>query len=219
MTSEREATAQPVGKIVGDTERLRSLVENIRSTVALGYQTGVYAYAGEDMGAYLAESTRNCDEILSMLAAPAPAVGEPCRRHDCTRVKAEMQAEVDRLRAVGVGEAVATLHSDGYWTHGPGKDPFDRFGPNRNASAMPVYDRPAPEGGGAENALRDALDYVGYRNDGDLNTLAERAQLWMRESKVLIDELIKQRDTYKERAAIAAQAAAAVPQQPSAEGC
>ena len=42
-------------------------------------------------------------------AAPAPAVDEPCRRHDCARVRAEMQAEIDRLRSVSVGEAVAYL--------------------------------------------------------------------------------------------------------------
>ena len=38
-----------------------------------------------------------------------------------------------------------------------------------------------------EKALRDALEYVGQRSDGDLATIAERAELWMRESKVLID--------------------------------
>lgn len=37
-----------------------------------------------------------------------------------------------------------------------------------------------------ETALRDALAYVGQRTDGDLTALAERAELWMRESQSLI---------------------------------
>lgn len=41
--------------------------------------------------------------------------------------------------------------------------------------------------GRVETALRDALSYVGYRSDGNLVELAERAELWMRESRCLID--------------------------------
>lgn len=43
----------------------------------------------------------------------------------------------------GSAQPVATIHSDGYWTHEPGKDPFDRFGPNRNSVRLTVYARPA----------------------------------------------------------------------------
>lgn len=47
--------------------------------------------------------------MIDALATAAPALGvpEPCRRHECRRVRIEMQAEIDRLRAAGVGEAVA----------------------------------------------------------------------------------------------------------------
>lgn len=52
-------------------------------------------------------------------------------------------------------------------------------------NAAPVQAAPQ-EGEKAAATLRDALKYVGYRQDGDLSTLAERAELWMRESRVLI---------------------------------
>lgn len=39
----------------------------------------------------------------------------------------------------------------------------------------------------AINALCAACDYVGMRTDGDIAMLAERCELWMRESRVLID--------------------------------
>jgi protein gp37 len=51
-----------------------------------------------------------------------------------------------------VQEPVATIHSDGYWTHEAGKDPFDRHGPNKNAASLKVYvasltrTEPAPKG-------------------------------------------------------------------------
>ncbi|WP_337052523.1 hypothetical protein [Pseudoxanthomonas sp. USHLN014] len=48
------------------------------------------------------------DAMLNAKAAAlAPDADEPCRRHECRRVRIEMQAEIERLRAVGVGEAVA----------------------------------------------------------------------------------------------------------------
>src|SRR5690606_22609985 len=40
-----------------------------------------------------------------------------------------------------------------------------------------------------ETALRDALTYVGQRADGDLPVLAERCELWMRESQSLLQNL------------------------------
>ena len=40
--------------------------------------------------------------------------------------------------------------------------------------------------GGAVDSLRDALRYVGQRDDGDLLTLAQRCELWMRESRDLL---------------------------------
>jgi phosphoribosylcarboxyaminoimidazole (NCAIR) mutase len=49
----------------------------------------------------------------------------------------------------------------------------------------------AGEAARIETALRDALTYVGQRSDGDLATLAERAEVWMRESRCLIDSLQK----------------------------
>lgn len=45
------------------------------------------------------------------------------------------------------GEAVATIHRDGYWTHEPGRDPFDRFGPNANSSGLKVYAAPPATSG------------------------------------------------------------------------
>ncbi|GEM_PF-1890592 len=65
----------------------------------------------------------------------------------------------------------------------------------------------APSGEAVAQTLRDALDYVGYRTDGDLATLAERAELWMRESKVLIDMQAERLTALKQ---------AAAPQQPAA---
>lgn len=53
----------------------------------------------------------------------------------------------------------------------------------------------APQGvdlGRIETALREACEYVGQRSDGDLVSLAERCELWMRESRVLIDSLKRQ---------------------------
>ncbi|MBB3802010.1 hypothetical protein FHR47_002258 [Xanthomonas arboricola] len=45
--------------------------------------------------------------------------------------------------AVPVGhKPVAKLHSDGYWTHEPGRDPFDRFGPNKGGAPIEVYAAP-----------------------------------------------------------------------------
>lgn len=52
------------------------------------------------------------------------------------------------------GEAVATIHRDGYWTHEPGRDPFDRFGPNANSSGLKVYAAP-PATSGLVEALRE----------------------------------------------------------------
>lgn len=43
-----------------------------------------------------------------------------------------------------------------------------------------------------ETALRDALAYVGQRQDGDLPVLAERCELWMRESQSLLQNLSQQ---------------------------
>lgn len=59
------------------------------------------------------------------------------------------------------------------------------FGVFQIGPPAPVQAAPQ-EGEKAAATLRNALKYVGYRQDGDLNTLAERAELWMRESKVLI---------------------------------
>ncbi|OQP37327.1 hypothetical protein IB62_016525 [Xanthomonas euvesicatoria] len=39
-------------------------------------------------------------------------------------------------------EPIAKLHSDGYWTHDAGRDPFDRFGPNKGGAAIYVYTAP-----------------------------------------------------------------------------
>jgi hypothetical protein len=55
----------------------------------------------------------------------------------------------------------------------------------------PVACPVAGEAARIETALRDALTYVGQRADGDLATLAERAEVWMRESRCLIDSLQK----------------------------
>ena len=62
-------------------------------------------------------------------------------------------------------EAVATLHSDGYWTHEPGCDPFDRFGPNANARNMPVYAIPQPAAGAVPEALQFLLPRIGSWTD------------------------------------------------------
>ncbi|WP_322547217.1 hypothetical protein [Stenotrophomonas geniculata] len=64
-----------------EIEQLRKLVSSILSTVSLGYQTGPYAYAGEDFGGYLREAASNCRTImrgLSALAARQP-VGQELR--------------------------------------------------------------------------------------------------------------------------------------------
>ncbi|MFX3669745.1 hypothetical protein [Xanthomonas arboricola] len=50
-------------------------------------------------------------------------------------------ATIAARQPVGV-EPVAKLHSDGYWTCEPGRDPFDRFGPNKNAAAISVCAAP-----------------------------------------------------------------------------
>ncbi|OOW99239.1 hypothetical protein Xgly_03325 [Xanthomonas citri pv. glycines] len=58
--------------------------------------------------------------------------------------RAALDAAIAALAArqpVGV-EPVAKLHSDGYWTCEPGRDPFDRFGPNKNAAAISVCAAP-----------------------------------------------------------------------------
>ncbi len=55
------------------------------------------------------------------------------------------------------GEAVATIHRDGYWTHEPGRDPFDRFGPNANSSGLKVYAAPPATSGQSGEAATDTL--------------------------------------------------------------
>lgn len=77
----------PAGQ--GDTpeiEQLRKLVSNLLSTVSLGYQTGPYAYAGEDFGGYLREAASNCRAImrgLSDLAARRPVGERPMEMRIC----------------------------------------------------------------------------------------------------------------------------------------
>ncbi|UKE72386.1 hypothetical protein [Xanthomonas graminis] len=52
--------------------------------------------------------------------------------------------------------------------------------------AYPKDDMPAEDIARIETATRDALAYVGQRIDGMVEQLAERAELWMRESQCLI---------------------------------
>lgn len=54
-----------------ERQRIAELVREIRSTVALGHQTGPFAYAGEDFERYLREATQHCDEILGLLTLNA----------------------------------------------------------------------------------------------------------------------------------------------------
>ncbi|WGH28229.1 hypothetical protein 10KY502B_gene0028 [Xanthomonas phage 10KY502B] len=65
-----------------------------------------------------------------------------------------------------------------------------------NAPEAPPQTGPAaPQGvdlGRIEKALREACEYVGQRSDGDLPALAERCELWIRESRVLIDSMKRQ---------------------------
>lgn len=56
------------------------------------------------------------------------------------QLRAAVEADRKRARAA---EPVATIHNDGYWTHEPGKDPFDRFGPNAKSTRIQVYTAPA----------------------------------------------------------------------------
>lgn len=55
------------------------------------------------------------------------------------------------------GQPVAKIHRDGYWTNDAGRDPFDRFGPNANASSMAVYAAPVA---GEAAQLRNALERI-----------------------------------------------------------
>lgn len=77
-------SAQPSRGGQGDApeiEQLRALVSSILSTVSLGYQTGPYAYAGEDFGGYLHEAASNCRTILRVLSDLAAR--QPVRVYDC----------------------------------------------------------------------------------------------------------------------------------------
>lgn len=51
-------------KVAAVLAEIRSRVESIHSTARLGYQTGPYAYAGEDMGQYLRDAVDDCEEIV-----------------------------------------------------------------------------------------------------------------------------------------------------------
>ncbi len=61
----------PGGQDAPEIEQLQQLVSSILNTVSLGYQTGPYAYAGEDFGAYLHEATGKCRTVLRALSALA----------------------------------------------------------------------------------------------------------------------------------------------------
>lgn len=91
------------------------------------------------------------DHLLHMLGAKDHV--------DAGRIIAELHAASMRQS----GEAVATIHRDGYWTHEPGRDPFDRLGPNANSSGLKVYTA-TPATSGLVEALRIARDYAAYAN-------------------------------------------------------
>jgi hypothetical protein len=60
----QHATPETPAEVLAD---IRRRIESIRSTTSLGYQTGPYAYAGEDMGQYLRDATDDCRDILQIL--------------------------------------------------------------------------------------------------------------------------------------------------------
>ena len=145
-------------------------------------------------------------EISVIVNGPEPA-GTKWSYHDLPE---KVRALKTAPAAVPAGEAVAYLDIGvgGYLDLGTEKDADELFKlpPGRHMLGIigtygvdgykanpPAAEAPAPvqaapqEGEAAAQTLRDALSYVGYRTDGDLSTLAERAELWMRANRVLID--------------------------------
>lgn len=54
------------------------------------------------------------------------------------------------------------------------------------ALTTPTLATSGSQAGEVVSVLRRALEYVGYRTDGDVLTIAKRAEHWMRGSEVLI---------------------------------
>lgn len=76
------------------------------------------------------------------------ALAAPCSAEEREALSAIEEAiaayDPERVGAVTVKrEAVVKIHRDGYWTHEPGHDPFDRFGPNANRASIDCYTSPA----------------------------------------------------------------------------
>lgn len=67
--------AQPSAAQVPD-EVMSALIK-AESVLGLGYQTGMYAYAGENMGRYMAEARAKCKAAITMLAAAPQPAKEP----------------------------------------------------------------------------------------------------------------------------------------------
>ncbi|MGY5941592.1 hypothetical protein [Stenotrophomonas forensis] len=100
------AQPSPGGQWAPEIEQLHKLVSSILSTVSLGYQTGPYAYAGEDFGGYLHEAASNCRTILrglSNIAARQPVRIYGC----CAQPEGELHtAECPNMRHLAAGQPV-----------------------------------------------------------------------------------------------------------------
>lgn len=92
------------------------------------------------------------------------------------------------------GEAVATIHRDGYWTHEPGRDPFDRFGPNANSSVLKVYAAP-PATSGLVKALRAAHAFVSKFTSGN-DTPVDVKHVAARSGEAIAQEATRLRDDF-----------------------
>ena len=85
------------------------------------------------------------------------------------RERDALRVEVERLRAapapVAQGEPVATLHTDGHWTHPPGRDPLGQFS---GKAKLDVYAAPAPVAQPSPTAgmnIAQRILHVGGRNN------------------------------------------------------
>ncbi|MFA1289926.1 hypothetical protein ACDJ03_19680 [Xanthomonas axonopodis pv. nakataecorchori] len=125
--------------------------------------------------AFFDEFGRGADDRVQDYARAALAARQPSYVQGSDELRARTDSEraaymegleegkrIAARQPVGV-EPVAKLHSDGYWTCEPGRDPFDRFGPNKNAAAISVCAAPpAPAAVPVDDTKRKDLIYRLY---------------------------------------------------------
>lgn len=151
------AQPSPGGQWGPEIEQLHKLVSSILSTVSLGYQTGPYAYAGEDFGGYLHEAASNCRTILrglSNIAARQPVRIYGC----CAQPEGELHtAECPNMRHLAACQPVVAVPQ--------GCDACERTGIRQNDEGRNVF---CPDCDLGKACTGDTRQPVGDQHPDDL---------------------------------------------------